>query len=52
MTFFDELYETEAQEKIIANSRFFDGDISKVPTKALAVGLGTVMDARKVRGYG
>jgi glucosamine-6-phosphate deaminase len=31
-----------------ANARFFDGDITKVPTKALTVGIGTVMDAREV----
>lgn len=32
----------------IANSRFFDGDIHKVPEKALTVGVGTVCDAREV----
>lgn len=32
----------------IANARFFDGDISKVPSTALTVGVGTVMDAREV----
>lgn len=31
-----------------ANSRFFDGDPSKVPSTALTVGVGTVMDAREV----
>jgi glucosamine-6-phosphate deaminase len=30
------------------NARFFDGDVSKVPAKALSVGIGTVMDAREV----
>lgn len=35
-------------DTIVANSRFFDGDIAKVPTKALTVGVGTVMDAREV----
>lgn len=35
-------------DTIVANSRFFDGDMSKVPTKALTVGVGTVMDAREV----
>jgi glucosamine-6-phosphate deaminase len=30
------------------NSRFFDGDISKVPGTALTVGVGTLMDAREV----
>jgi len=32
----------------IANSRFFEGDINKVPKQALTVGIGTVMDAREV----
>ncbi len=32
----------------IANSRFFDGDIQKVPSTALTVGVGTVMDAKSV----
>lgn len=32
----------------IANSRFFDNDIDKVPKTALTVGVGTVMDAREV----
>jgi len=31
-----------------ANARFFDGDIDRVPVKALTVGLGTIMDAREV----
>jgi glucosamine-6-phosphate deaminase len=31
-----------------ANSRSFDGDIAKVPAKALSVGIGTIMDAREV----
>jgi len=43
-------------DTILANSRFFDNDISKVPTVALTVGVGTVMDAREVLiiiiGYG
>ncbi len=33
---------------IIANSRFFENDINKVPKHALTVGVGTVMDAREV----
>ena len=33
---------------IAANSRFFDGDMSKVPKASLTVGVGTVMDAREV----
>merc|ERR1711981_1475399 len=36
------------QETIIANARFFDGDISQVPKQALTVGVGTVMDANEV----
>jgi len=32
----------------IANSRFFDNDINKVPKTALTVGVGTVMDAKEV----
>jgi glucosamine-6-phosphate deaminase len=36
------------QDTIAANSRFFGGDRSKVPTTALTVGVGTVMDAREV----
>merc|ERR1712142_661188 len=36
------------QETILANARFFDGDISKVPHLAVTVGVGTVMDAKEV----
>ena len=39
---------TLAKETIVANARFFDDDISKVPTMALTVGVATVMDAREV----
>lgn len=35
-------------DTILANSRFFDNDISKVPTSALTVGVGTIMDAQEV----
>jgi len=35
-------------DTVYANSRFFENDMSKVPTKALTVGVGTVMDAREV----
>ena len=35
-------------DTIVVNSRFFDGDISKVPTTALTVGVGTVRDAKEV----
>ena len=39
---------TLSYDTILANSRFFDGDIKKVPTQALTVGVGTVMDAKEV----
>ena len=39
---------TLTRDTIIANSRFFDGDLNKVPKTALTVGVGTVMDAREV----
>lgn len=32
----------------VANSRFFDGDVNKVPKMGLTVGVGTVMDAKEV----
>ncbi len=35
-------------DTIIANSRFFGGDVCQVPKTALTVGVGTVMDAREV----
>jgi glucosamine-6-phosphate deaminase len=47
---------TLSYETILANSRFFNGDMKKVPTQALTVGVGTVMDAKEViiiiTGYG
>ena len=39
---------TLSYDTILANSRFFDNDIKKVPTTALTVGVGTIMDAREV----
>jgi glucosamine-6-phosphate deaminase len=39
---------TLAYETVIANARFFDNDIKKVPKSALTVGVKTVMDAREV----
>ena len=39
---------TLTTDTIIANSRFFDHDINKVPKTALTVGVGTVMDAEEV----
>ena len=31
-----------------ANARFFDGDVTRVPTQALSVGIGTVLDAQEI----
>ncbi len=31
-----------------ANSRFFGGDVSRVPSQALSVGIGTVLDAQEI----
>ena len=39
---------TLTTDTIIANSRFFEGNVNKVPKLALTVGVGTVMDAREV----
>lgn len=39
---------TLTTDTIIANSRFFEGDVNKVPKTALTVGVGTVMDAKEV----
>lgn len=39
---------TLTEDTIIANSRFFDGDVNKVPKTALTVGVATVMDSREV----
>ncbi len=35
-------------DTIVANSRFFDGDLDKVPKLALTVGVQTVMDAKEL----
>ena len=35
-------------DTIIANSRFFDNDVNKVPKTALSVGVGTVCDSKQV----
>jgi len=47
---------TLTYDTILANSRFFDNDIGKVPKQALTVGVGTVMDSEEVliivNGYG
>lgn len=39
---------TLTYDTMVANSRFFDGDVNKVPHTALTVGVGTVMDAEEV----
>ncbi len=39
---------TLTTDTIIANSRFFDGNLDLVPKQALTVGIGTVMAAREV----
>jgi glucosamine-6-phosphate deaminase len=39
---------TLRSDTILVNSRFFGGDITKVPKQALTVGVGTIMDAREV----
>ncbi len=43
-------------DTIVANSRFFDDDLNKVPKQALTVGVQTVLDAKEVviivNGYG
>ena len=36
------------EDTLLANSRFFDNDMNKVPKSALTVGIGTVMDAKEV----
>ncbi len=44
-----ETHVTDLTEQTISdNARFFDGDKSKVPTRALTQGLATVMRARKI----
>lgn len=39
---------TLAQETVVANARFFGGDLTAVPRMALTVGVGTVLDAEEV----
>jgi glucosamine-6-phosphate deaminase len=47
---------TLTYDTILANSRFFDNDVNKVPKTALTVGVDTVMQAEEVviiiNGYG
>ena len=37
-----------ALDTVTANARFFEGDMGKVPVKALTMGIGTIMDSREV----
>ena len=39
---------TLTTDTVIANSRFFDNDVNKVPKTVLTVGVGTVLDAKEV----
>lgn len=39
---------TLTTDTVIANSRFFDNDVNKVPKTALTVGVGTILDAEEV----
>lgn len=39
---------TLTTDTIIANSRFFENDVNKVPKTSLTVGVGTVLDAKEV----
>ena len=39
---------TLTYDTVVANSRFFDNDVNKVPKTALTVGVGTVMDAEEI----
>jgi len=39
---------TLTYDTIVANSRFFENDINKVPKEALTVGVATVLDAKEV----
>jgi glucosamine-6-phosphate deaminase len=39
---------TLTHDTVLANSRFFGGDVDKVPRLALTVGVGTVLEAREV----
>ena len=42
---------TLTTDTIIANSRFFDNDVNKVPKTALTVGVGTVLDAKMIQDH-
>jgi glucosamine-6-phosphate deaminase len=40
--------QTLTQDTRVVNSRFFEGDVNKVPEKALSVGIATVLSAKEV----
>eukprot|EP01071_Lankesteria_metandrocarpae_P005095 Lankesteria_metandrocarpae@DN3855_c0_g1_i1.p2 len=39
---------TLVEDTCIANARFFDNDVTKVPTMALTVGIATILDAKEL----
>jgi len=39
---------TLTKDTLIANSRFFDNDVNKVPKTSVTVGVGTILDAKEV----
>ncbi len=39
---------TLTEDTRIANSRFFDGDMSQVPKYALTIGVGTLLDSKEI----
>lgn len=39
---------TLTEDTLIANSRFFDNDVTKVPKYALTIGVATLLDAEEV----
>ncbi len=39
---------TLTQDTLIANSRFFNNDVTQVPKYALTIGVGTLLDAEEV----
>ena len=39
---------TLTTDTLLANSRFFDNDINKVPKKSLTVGVGTILDSKEI----
>lgn len=39
---------TLTTDTLLANSRFFDNDVNKVPKKSLNVGVGTILDSKDI----